>query len=62
MSASRTRMILEISPHIQMAIRLRAIKDDCTTGDVVTKAMEHYFKPDVDEALKYVKEPPHETK
>ena len=43
-------MIFDFPPDIQMAIRLRAIKNQCTTGEVIVAAMEKHFYTDVAEA------------
>ena len=46
----RNRMILEIPSEVQMAIRLRAVKSNMTTGDVVREAVQHRFGKDIEEA------------
>ena len=43
-------MILEVPAEVQMAIRLRAVKDGVTTGQVVKAAIEQSFPEDVQEA------------
>ena len=55
--AKRSRMIVDVTPEIQMAIRLRAIKEGWTTGDVVAMAIRLRFPQDVDEAREAIKEP-----
>lgn len=46
----RTRMIVDIPREVQMAIRLRAVKDGITTGAVVEDAIFRVFRQDIDEA------------
>lgn len=46
----RPRMILDLPPEVQMAIKLRAVKDDCTTGTVVAAAIAQVFPADLAEA------------
>jgi hypothetical protein len=47
---ARNRMILELPSEVQMAIRLRAVKSNATTGEVVCEAIQHRFGRDVEEA------------
>lgn len=44
------RMFFDVTPEIQMAIRLRAIKAGMTTGEVVTEAITIVFNEDILEA------------
>ena len=53
---NRKRMIFDLPEHIQMAIRLRAIKDQCTTTEVVRTAIETIFPEDVEQAEKALEE------
>lgn len=48
--SKRTRVIVELLPEIAMAIRLRAVKNDMRTGDVVTLAVEKLFPDEIAEA------------
>ena len=50
MEIKRSRMILDLPPDVQMAIRLRAVKDGCTTGEVVERAVRQTYPVDVREA------------
>ena len=50
------RMIVNIPPEIQMAIRLRAIKNDWSTGQVVEAAIMEAYSDDVEEALDTIKQ------
>jgi hypothetical protein len=43
-------MILDLPVEIQMAIKLRAVKDGVTTGGVVDRAIREVFPADVMEA------------
>jgi len=45
------RMILDLPPEVQMAIRLRAAKNRITTGQVVTDAVRAAFPGDVADAV-----------
>ncbi len=45
-----SRMIFDVTPEVQMAIRLRAIKAGVTTGEVVRLAIDQVFHEDVEEA------------
>lgn len=47
---TRTRMILDLPMDVQMAIRLRAVKDSITTGDVVRQAIVAKYAKDYEEA------------
>lgn len=47
---NRTRMIVDVPRDVQMAIKLRAVKNDWTTGDVVVAAIYHTYPVDVREA------------
>jgi hypothetical protein len=53
----RYRMIFDLPASVQMAIRLRAVKDNCTTGDVLERAIRHTFPQDIFEAAKHIGEP-----
>jgi hypothetical protein len=44
------RMIFDLPLEIQMAIKIRAVKSGCTTGDVVADAVTEWFAEDVAEA------------
>lgn len=44
------RMIFDLPDDVQMAIRLRAVKDRMTTGEVVSHAIERTFGEDIQEA------------
>ncbi len=44
------RMIFDLPPEIQMAIKLRAIKNDVTTGAIVAEAIIATFGSDFEEA------------
>lgn len=46
----RNRMIVDLPSDVQMAIRLRAVKSNMTTGAVVCQAVQHVFGSDVQEA------------
>lgn len=48
-------MMLELDPCTQMAIRLRAIKNGISTGEVVRRAVEMTCKEDVEEAGEVLK-------
>lgn len=43
-------MILGVTPEVQMAIKLRAVKSGCTTGQVVEEAIRSSYPNDVKEA------------
>jgi hypothetical protein len=44
------RMIFDLTPEIQKAIKLRAVKSDMTTGEVVSAAIKAAFGKDLEEA------------
>jgi hypothetical protein len=46
----RNRMIVDLPSEVQMAIKLRAVKANTTTGAVVSEAVQNYFAKDVQEA------------
>lgn len=46
----RNRMIVDLPSEVQMAIRLRAVKNNATTGDVVAEAVQNTFASDMAEA------------
>ena len=46
----RNRMIVDIPSEVQLAIKLRAVKSNTTTGAVVCEAVNHAFAKDVEEA------------
>jgi hypothetical protein len=46
----RARMIVDLPSEVQMAIRLRAVKSNMTTGAVVCLAVQQAFGNDVQEA------------
>ena len=52
----RTRMIVDVPPEIQMAIKLRAVKNNITTGEVVREAIERAFPKDIEEARIAIRE------
>lgn len=52
----RSRMILDIPPEVQMAIKLRAVKNGWTTGEVVAEAMWHRFTSDMEDAAQIARE------
>jgi hypothetical protein len=49
-SNERNRMIVDLPSEVQMAIRLRAVKSNTTTGNVVCEAVQRAFASDVAEA------------
>ncbi len=51
----RARMILELPDDIQMAVRLRAVKNQTTNGEVIERAIEEVFPKDLAEARKVIK-------
>jgi hypothetical protein len=48
--SERNRMIVDLPSEVQMAIRLRAVKSNTTTGAVVCEAMQRTFGNDLEEA------------
>ena len=46
----RTRMIVDLPSDVQMAIKLRAVKGNSTTGAVVCEAIQKTFSKDIQEA------------
>lgn len=54
--SERNRMILDLPDDVQMAIRLRAVKDRKTTGEVVEEAMRRAFPDDVEVATSVIGE------
>lgn len=50
MSDERSRMIFDLPAEVQMAIKLRAVKNDTTTGGVVAEAIRRAFPEDVKQA------------
>jgi len=46
----RSRMIVDLPTDVQMAIKLRAVKSNMTTGAVVCEAVQKAFLKDVQEA------------
>lgn len=57
MKATRTRMIVDLPLDIQMAIRLRAVKNGVKTGDIVAEAIRTAFPEDVREAVIEMRRP-----
>ena len=55
-STERTRMMIDLPAEVQMAIKLRAVKRNVTTGAVVALAMTQAFGEDVEEALSILAE------
>ena len=51
----RKRMIFDVLPEVQIAIKLRAIKNRCTTGEIISKAVELAFPDDIKEAREALK-------
>lgn len=51
---NRKRMIFDLPAETQMAIRLRAVKNQGTTTGVIVRAMEIAFPQDVEEARQSV--------
>jgi hypothetical protein len=49
-NTERNRMIVDLPAEVQMAIKLRAVKGDMTTGAVVSEAVKQVFGRDIDEA------------
>lgn len=58
----RGRMILDLPPLFQMAIRLRAVKNGMTTGEVVAIAVQKTFEEDIVEAKQALAEQNKEEK
>jgi hypothetical protein len=52
----RNRMILDLPPEVQKAVKLRAVKNGCTTGEVIADAVKRVFPADVTEAEEVLKE------
>lgn len=52
----RERMILDLPREVQMAIKLRAIKDRCTTGAIVEWCVRDCFPKEVEEARQVLEE------
>lgn len=52
----RPRMIADIPTHVQMAIRLRAVKESVSTGDIIAKAVEHLYAQEIAEATAVLSE------
>jgi hypothetical protein len=46
----RIRMMVDLSSDVQMAIKLRAVKSNMTTGAVVCEAVQTAFSKDIQEA------------
>ena len=46
----RNRMIVDLPPDVQMAIRLAAVKSNITTGSVVCEAVQQAFSRELDDA------------
>lgn len=49
-TSDRSRLIVELPTHVQMAIRLRAVKTNTTTGQVVAHLAESSLLEDITEA------------
>jgi hypothetical protein len=47
-------MIVEVTPEIQMAIRIAAVKQQKTTGQIVEHAMRFSFPADIRDAEKAI--------
>lgn len=58
---NRTRMIFDLPPAVQMAIRLRATKSRMTTAEVVRGAIEKVYPQDLQEANSVLAESPDES-
>ncbi len=50
MRPERNRMMLDVLKEIQLAIRLRATKENTTTGVIVCRAVESLFPNEIKEA------------
>ena len=59
---SRNRMIFDLPPDMQLAIRLCALKSNMTTAQVVCKAMESAFASGIAEAKTILAEQNQEPK
>lgn len=49
-TAERNRMIVDIPLEVQMAIKIRALKNNVTTGEIVSEAVKKMFPKDLHEA------------
>jgi hypothetical protein len=54
--AQRHRMIFDLPPDLQLAVRLRALKNSTTTTNVICEALQNSFRADVDEARAVIAE------
>lgn len=50
MTEKRNRMIFDVPPATQMAIRLQAVKSSRTTGQVVEEAIRKVFPEEIKQA------------
>lgn len=48
----RSRMIFDLPPDVQLAIKLRALKDGMTTGEAVAQAIKTAYRDELAEAEK----------
>lgn len=48
-------MIFDLPFDVQMAIKLRAVKDRCTTGEAVSKAVQISFAIELEQAREEIK-------
>ena len=53
---NRSRMIVDLPRDVQMSIRLRAVKNGWTTGEVVACAIKQAFPDDIIEARKHCRD------
>jgi hypothetical protein len=61
-NTERNRMIVDLPSEVQMAIRLRAVKSNTTTGAVVCEAVHQAFAKDIEEARAALAEQRHPPK
>ena len=58
----RNRMIVDLPPDVQLAIRIKAVKSNTTTGDVVCEAVQQTFSKYIEEAREALAEQNHSSK
>ena len=49
-NSDRNRMIIDLPSEVQMAIKIKAVKSNTTTGAVVSEAMHQTFASFIEEA------------
>ena len=56
--AERTRMIIDTEEALRLAVKLRAMKDGCSTSEVVNKILRRELREELADTHKYLPKKP----